>query len=81
MYGGHWIGMGFGWLIGLGFIILIIWLVTRSVNHDSYHRNYGQNYNNIQSNNSSAMNILKERFAKGEIGKEEFEEKKKLIES
>jgi len=70
MYGLHWWGMGFGWLTGLAFIILIIWLIIRTVNHDSYHR----------SHSSGAMDILKERYAKGEISKEEFEEKRKQIE-
>lgn len=70
MYGHQMWGMGFGWFIGLAFIVLLIWLVIRLVNQDSYHRN----------RNNSALDILKERYAKGEIGKEEFEEKRKLIE-
>jgi putative membrane protein len=70
MYGHHMWGIGFGWFIGLFFIVLIIWLIIRLVNQDFYHR----------IRNNSAMDILKERYAKGEIGKEEFEEKRKLIE-
>jgi putative membrane protein len=70
MYGGHWWGMGFSWLTGVVFIVLIIWLIIRVVNQDAYHRN----------RSSTAMDILKERYAKGEISKEEFEEKRKLIE-
>ncbi len=70
MYGGHWWGMGFGWLTGLVFIVLIIWLIVRVVNQDSYRRN----------RSSSALDILKERYARGEISKEEFEEKRKHIE-
>lgn len=70
MYGGHWWGMGFGWIGGLLIIVLIIWLVIRTSNHDFYH-NYHRN---------SALDILKERYAKGEIDKAEFEEKRKHIE-
>lgn len=70
MYGFHWWGMGFGWLTGLAFIVLIIWLIVKTVNQNSNRSVHGSN----------AMDILKERYAKGEISKEEFEEKRKLIE-
>ncbi len=71
MYGMHWWGMGFGWFTGLVFLVIIIWLIIRTVNHDAYHRSHSSN---------SALDILKERYAKGEIGKDEFEEKRKQIE-
>ena len=50
------------------FIIFIVWVV-REVS--------GRN----GSANSKALDILKERYAKGEINKEEFESKKKDIAS
>ena len=63
-------GMGFGWLFGLVVLILIIWLVIRVVI---------QNNNTTHSNDKTALDILKERYARGEINKNEFEEMKKSI--
>ncbi len=69
-FGTHGWGMGFGWLIGLIILVIIIWLVVKVVN---------QNNTSNQSHNKSALDILKERYARGEISKEEFEEKTKII--
>jgi len=46
------------------FIALIVWLVREVRGTHAHH-------------GSQSMNILKERYAKGEISKEEFDEKKK----
>lgn len=53
-------GMGWTWIVGLIGIIVVIVIVLRAK----------------QKNNKSAIDILKERYANGEISKEEFEEKK-----
>jgi len=67
-YGGTWY-MGIIMLIILG---LIIWGIIALISH----------YNRAPQNttyNYSALEILKIRYAKGEINKEEFEEKKKAL--
>ena len=78
---GHWYGMGygmgFGWIIGLLFIIAVIWLLIRATGtHQPYHYPHHHSSAAPQGGNS-AIDILKERFARGEIDKEEFEEKKR----
>ncbi len=64
----HGWGMGFGWLIGVIILIVFVWLIVKVIN---------QSGTSNQPNKSSALDILKERYARGEIDKEEFEEKKK----
>ena len=75
-YGGWGAGNMMGWFGG-GFmmilfwtavIIFVVWLVREISGR-----------NNEKPNSNSALEILKERYAKGEINKEEFEAKKKDI--
>lgn len=65
---------GFGGIMMLifwvAFIAFIIWIVREISGR-----------RNDSSPTSKAMEILKERYAKGEISKEEFESKKKYLQS
>lgn len=84
-YGGYNMGSGMmgdwgmGWfggifmiifwvLIIVGLVFLIKWLVQSTKGHSNSGR--------IESS-SRALDILKERYARGEINKQEFDEKKK----
>ncbi|MFH1522605.1 MAG: SHOCT domain-containing protein [Patescibacteria group bacterium] len=55
--------MGFFWLFIIGGAIYLVWHLTKNQKQES--------------SPERAFDILKERYAKGEIGKKEFEEKKK----
>lgn len=74
-YGWGW-GMGFGmisvvlfWiLVILGIVILVKWISGASSGPGPTPAR-------------TALDILKERYARGEIGREEFEQKKRDIES
>ena len=63
MMGGSWgIGMLLFWLIVIvGIVLFVKWVSGQSSSQKG----------------TSALDILKERYAKGEINKEEFEAKKK----
>lgn len=63
---GHGFGMGWGWIIGLFILIAVIWLLINAIN---------QNRGTNRRIEKPAAEILKERYAKGEISKEEFESK------
>ncbi len=67
-FSGHGWGMLWWWIIGLIVLIVIIWIVVKSMSH---------NTGPTQPPEKSALDILKERYAKGEIDKNEFEERKK----
>ncbi len=62
-------GMLFGWIVMIAFWAFIIW---GSVAFVQWIANQGS-----EKKDNTALDILKERYAKGEITKEEFESKKK----
>jgi putative membrane protein len=61
--------MGLGWIVILIAIVAVVWLLMR-----------GPLAGGAQAERS-AVDILKERYARGEIGREEFEQKKRDLES
>ena len=67
---GGW-GIGFGWMIIIWVIVmgLIVWGIIALVTHSSSEK--------VTSDHRKALDIAKERDAKGEISKEEFERIKK----
>ena len=65
-------GMWFGWVFWIVIIVLVVYLVVRLTNQKS-------NSKTIQSN-ETPLDVLKKRYARGEISKEEFESTKKNLE-
>ena len=66
MFGGMW----FGWLFWIVIIALVIWVVSQISN-----KNQQTNSTNM-INNETPLDILKIRYAKGEITNDEFDEMK-----
>ncbi len=67
MWGG---GMWFGWIFWLVIIGIIVWLLINQSNKN-------RNQNQINPHLESPLDILKKRYAKGEITKEQFDQMKK----
>ena len=67
-----WMGMGIGWLFTILFwglaIVGVLFLFRRTAGGDG------------GATPKTPLDILKERYAKGEIGKEEYEQKRQDIE-
>lgn len=62
-------GMGIGGLFGIVVLIVVFLFVTKGIN----------THKPTSNDKKSVLDILKERYARGEIDKVEFEEKKKVI--
>lgn len=71
--GGHMFGFGWGfmWIFWIFVIVAIIWAIKA----------FTSNSDNQEKKPRSAEEILKERYAKGEIDREEFEQKRKDLNS
>ncbi len=70
-WGGQGFGMGFGLLMILfwvGVIAAVVWLISTLVRGGTRAPD---------ANDPSAIEVLKRRYAQGEISKEEYEQKKK----
>lgn len=65
-------GMGFVWIIGIIILLIILWLAFKIFRSNSEQSSISQ---------KTPLDILKERYAKGEIDKEEFEQRKKDLEN
>ncbi len=64
-------GMGLAWILGIVVTIVLVWAFVGS---------FRNSHNSSTPNEKkSALDILKERYARGEINKDEFEEKKHAV--
>jgi putative membrane protein len=72
--GGAWLGMGFGMLVWLVLGVIAVWLIVRGLIALDRTRTDGPP-------RSTPDEILRERFARGEIDAEEYERRLTLLHS
>ena len=60
-FGGWGWGMGFGWIVPLAVVGLVVWAVVTTTR------------SNPSGSGDRALGILKERYARGEIDRETYE--------
>lgn len=61
--------MGFGWILWIVVIIFGIWFIINFINKNKTGN----------ESSESALDVLKKRYANGEISSEQFEEMKKNL--
>jgi uncharacterized membrane protein len=69
----HFIGGAIGWVLVAVFIVWLFRAMRGGSFHDKHHKIGGHGHHG----SDPAMTMLRERYVKGEISKEEFETKKK----
>lgn len=71
-----WGGWGFGWIFPLLMIVLMIALCVFIMRGMAFGHGHGRAG---RDTTASALEILNERFARGEISKEELEERRSIV--
>jgi putative membrane protein len=68
-------GMLFGWILLIGIAVLVVWLFRSSAGRTDGPAGKVTPQSRPEARRS-AMEVLEERFARGEIDKREFEERR-----
>ena len=69
MFDGHGFGGGFMWLFWIVLVVVIVWALKATAFSNG----------KAEGVDKSPLEILQNRFARGEIDEEEFERKRKLL--
>lgn len=76
-WGGQMMGGGFGMILWLVVLVAIIWLIVRMTQQNSEQSGPRQ----ILPKEESALDVLKKRYARGEITREQYQQMKEDLDS
>jgi putative membrane protein len=76
--GGPW-GGGYGMMFGPLFSLLVLIAIIALVIYVLRHFGFAPNMPQAHKPSNSALDILKERYARGEIDSKEFDERKRML--
>ncbi len=80
-WGSNHMGSGWGWGMGFGGLsMILLWVIIIVAVVALGKWLFGRSSSLDLPRQKGALDILKERYARGEIGKEEFDEKKRELE-
>ena len=71
-YGNMWFGGGFMWIFWILLFVIIVWAVKASTGNSS---------DNKSNSEDGPIDILKKRYARGEIDEEEYKRRLKELET
>ena len=74
-----WLGMLITLLFWIGVLVLIVWAVVRIVSALEHRGGTPPHTHGTGAQVASPEDILKERFARGEIDAKEFEERRRIL--
>jgi putative membrane protein len=74
-WGWGWHGMGLVWLVPVGFLLLVAFIIAHAIN-GRRRPCCSDKYEDRRDETNKALEILAERYAKGEISDEEYKQKK-----
>jgi len=70
---GMWFGGGFMWILWIVLIVVSVWFIKAAINSDTS--------GNTGHSDESPLEILKKRYARGEIDEAEYERRRKELEN
>lgn len=70
---GGWLVMGIGTLLWVVVLVAVVWLVVRTINAADRRQSDGR------GDRDQALDLLRRRFANGEIDAEEYEQRLALL--
>lgn len=71
---GHWSEYGHGWSAGISMLLFWLLLIAASVLLGKFI--WSSSIFSVREHGKDALNLLEERYARGEIGRDEFTQKK-----